>query len=317
MKILHRFKFNIYKRLNMKKIITLIMTTAMLSSIAYAQDKNTPRDTLAKITAKGEIIMAVRENSVPFSYYDEKGNVIGYTIEVCERVVKKLRKNLNMASLRVVYLPVQAKERMDVVRDGIADMECGVTTNTRDRQKSVAFSVGVFAVETKFVTDKNLTFKDVSELNGKQISISKQSIGETYVNEEKKKRNLTYQVNPYADTKEAILAVLDGSNQGHPNDDILLYSQLAFNQAMKDKLHVTGNPFAPNTYGIVLPRGDTKFKKEVDTILTDLLKSEEIVKIYNRWFLNPIPPKNVNINFPMNDTTKTIFATPTDAAFID
>lgn len=301
----------------MKKIISLITLSLIGGSVSFAQENKTPRDTMAKIANQGVIVLAVRESSVPFSYFDAKGNTVGYTVELCERVAKKIRKNLNLPSLKVVYLPVQASERMDVVKNGLADMECGVTTNTKERQQNVAFSVGVFAVETKFVTDKNLTFKDVSELNGKQVSVTTKSIGEGYVVNEKKQRNLTYQINPYKDTKEGILAVLEGTNQAHPNDDILLYSQLAFNPAMKEKLHVTGNPFSPNTYGIVLPKGDNKFKTEVDTILKELISSGEINKIYDKWFLNAIPPKNININFPMNDTTKSIFANPTDAAFID
>ena len=92
---------------------------------------------------------------------------------------------------------------------------------------------------------------------------------------------------------------------------------MAFNPAMKEKLHLTGNSFSPSTYGIVLPKGDTKFKNEVDNILKNLMSSGEINKIYEKWFLNTIPPKNININFPMSDITKAIFEKPTDAALID
>ena len=300
------------------KLIPLVAASLIVSSISLAQDKKvTPRDTMEKIASQGVIVLAVRESSVPFAYFDAKGNTIGYTVEICERIAKKIRKNLNLSSLKVVYLPVQANERMDVVKNGLADMECGATTNTKERQQNVDFSVAVFAAEIKFVANKDLNFKDVSELNGKQISVTSKSIGETYVNDEKKKRNLTYQVNQYRDTKEGILAVLEGTNQAYPNDDILLHSQLAFNPAMKEKLHLTGNSFSPNTYGIVLPKGDTKFKNEVDTVLKELMSSGEINKIYEKWFLNIIPPKNISINFPMNDTTKDIFAKPTDVALID
>ena len=300
------------------KLIPLVAASLIVSSISLAQDKKvTSRDTMEKIASQGVIVLAVRESSVPFAYFDAKGNTIGYTVEICERIAKKIRKNLNLSSLKVVYLPVQANERMDVVKNGLADMECGTTTITRERQRNVDFSVAVFAGETRFIASKDFTFKDVSELNGKQISVTSNSTGESYVNDEKKKRNLTYQVNQYRDTTEGVLSVLEGTNQVNANNDILLYSQMAFNPAMKEKLHLTGNSFSPSTYGIVLPKGDTKFKNEVDNILKNLMSSGEINKIYEKWFLNTIPPKNININFPMSDITKAIFEKPTDAALID
>lgn len=305
----------------MKKIISLLLSGFLLQTAVFAQEnppsKIISRDTLSKIVNQGVIVLAVRENSVPFSYFDSKGNTIGYSVELCERVAKKLRRDMNMTTLKIVYLPVQAAERMDVVKKGIADMECGVTTNNKERQENVSFSMAIFAVETKFATEKSLVLKDVSELNGKQISVSAKSIGEGYVTSQKKEKGFNYQINQYPDTKESMLAVLDNTSQAHPNDDILLYSLIAFNPAMKEKLHVTGNAFSPNTYGIVLPKGDRKFKEAVDVILKSMMASGEINKIYEKWFLSPIPPNNVNINFSMNETTKKIFASPTDAAFID
>lgn len=300
----------------MKKIFSLL-GLSLLPFVSYSQVNQSPRDTLSKIADKAVIVLAVRESSAPFSYYDAKGNTIGYSVELCERVAKKIRKDLNLPSLKIVYLPVQPAERMDVVKNGLADMECGVTTHTKEREKNVDFSVGVFAVETRFVTPKGLSINGLEDLSGKPIAVTSKSIGETYVNQEKIQKNLTLQINPYKDTKEAILSVVNGANVAHPNDDILLYTQLAFNPSMKDSLQVTGTPISPNTYGIVLPKGDIKFKTEVDTILKDLMASGEINKIYEKWFLNPIPPKNVNINFPMNNTTKKIFTTPTDVAFIE
>lgn len=276
------------------------------------------RDVLAKIEKTKNIVLAVREGSIPFSYNDGNDNYIGYSVELCEMIAKQIRKELNLDLLNVTYLPVEASERMEVVKNGMADMECGSTSNTGERQKTYGFSLGIIAVETLFLSNKKININSEEDLISKKIAVTNNTIGQSYIKELNATKKLKIRPIIYKDNYEAFLSILDGNSDLTANDDVLLAALLASTSPeIANNFHLTGKGFNLNTYGIVLPKNDQKFKDMVDKILISILTSNKIIQIYNKWFLSPIPPKNIIIGLSPNKATLEIFKTPHDRALIE
>lgn len=301
---------------NLYKKLILLTSFCFFYSLAFAQG-NYKRDTLEKIRNTKSLVIAVRESSIPFSYNDGNDNYIGYSVEICEMIAKEIRKKISIPELNVVVLPVDAKERMDVVKNGLADMECGITTNTGERLKKYGFSLAIIAVETRFVSNKKIEIFSEEDLRGKKIAVTANSVGQAYMEELNQNKKLNMKIISYKDNYEGFLAVLDGNADLMPNDDVLLASLISSTPGAKDILHLTGKGFQLNTYGIVLPKDDLAFKQMVDDILRNILTSSKIIQVYNKWFLNPIPPRGIVIGLKPSPSTLEIFIHPHDRALIE
>jgi glutamate/aspartate transport system substrate-binding protein len=270
------------------------------------------QDTLKKIRDTGTITLGHRDSSMPFSYYDDKQQVVGYAMDICYRVVDAIKAELKMAKVDIKLNPVTSATRIPLMANGTIDLECGSTTNNLERQKQVAFTITHFVTANRFVSKKTSNLKTVNDLKGKTVVSTSGTTNiknATEINVEKK---LNMNIIAAKDHAEAFLTVDTGRAVAFFMDDILLYSLVA-NSKNPSEWVISADALTVEPYGIMLRRDDPAFKKVVDGAVAGLYKSGEINKIYGKWFLKPVPPKGVNLNVPMSAVFKRVVAKPTDS----
>jgi glutamate/aspartate transport system substrate-binding protein len=257
--------------------------------------------TLKKIKDTGTITLGHREASMPFSYYDDNQKVIGYAMDLCDRVVAAVKKELKLDKLEVKLTPVTSSTRIPLIANGTVDLECGSTTNNIDRQKQVAFTITHFVTANRFASKKAAGLKTVDDLKGKTIVSTSGTTNIKQITEIGGQRNLGLNILAAKDHAEAFLT-----------DDIILYSLVASAKTPADFV-ISADALSVEPYGIMLRRDDPAFKKVVDGAMTAVYKSGEINAIYDKWFLKPIPPKGINLNVPMGASFKRVVDHPTDS----
>jgi glutamate/aspartate transport system substrate-binding protein len=268
--------------------------------------------TLKKIRDSGAITLGHRDASIPFSYYDDKQQVIGYAMDLCYRIVDAIRAHLNMPKIEIRLNPVTSATRIPLMANGTIDLECGSTTNNLERQKQVAFTITHFVTANRYVAKKASNIKSLADLKGKTVVSTAGTTNIRWVTEENAKRNLGLNIIAAKDHAEAFLTVDTGRAVAFFMDDILLYGLVA-NSRNPGEWEIGSEAYTVEPYGIMLRRDDAPFKKVVDDAMRAIYKSGEIVKIYEKWFLKPIPPRGVTLNVPMSAQFKRVVANPTDS----
>jgi len=267
---------------------------------------------LKKIKDTGEITLGHRDASVPFSYLDDKQQPVGYSIDLCLRVADAVKAELKLPAIKVKYNPVTSATRIPLVANGTVDIECGSTVNNIERQQQVSFSDTTFIVSTKFIAKKTGNLKTLNDLKGKTVACTAGTNTLARVNGLNAKHNLGMTVLTGKDHAESFLMVDTGRAAAFFEDDILL-TGLAANSRNPADWAIGSEAYSIDPYALMLPRGDAAFKQVVDRALTSLMKSGEIMKIYDKWYAKPIPPKNVVLNFPLSPALKKAFDKPTDS----
>ena len=289
-------------------VAALMFIGASLSP-SHAQDLT---GTLAKIKKTGAVTLGVRDGSVPFSYLDDKQQYIGYSVDLCMKVVGALRTELGLPNLKVAMNPVTSANRIPLMANGTIDLECGSTTNNLERQQQVAFAPTMFLIGSRLLAKKSSNIKSLADMKGKTLvatagtSTLKQM---TMLNNEQR-LGMTILIGK--DHPESFLIMETGRAVAEANDDILLAAQVA-NSKDPAQFQITSEPLSVEPYGIMMRKGDPAFKRVVDAAIVKVYQSGEITPIYNKWFLAPIPPKHINMNFPMPAQLKAAFARPTDS----
>ena len=298
----------------MKKIalaaILSVTLGAAFSSGALAQESLT----LKKIKDSGSITLGHRESSIPFSYYDDKQQVIGYSHELMLKVVEAIKAELKLAKLDTKLMPVTSANRITLVQNGSVDIECGSTTNNTERQKQVAFSTSIFVIGTKLMARKDAGVKDFADLAGKNVVTTAGTTSERLLRKMNEDKAMKMNIISAKDHGEAFLTLETGRAVAFMMDDALLYGEMAKAKKPGDWV-VTGTAQSKEAYGCMLRKDDPGFKKVVDAALTKAMTSGEAEKIYSKWFMNPIPPKGLNLNMPLSDDMKTLLKAPNDKAF--
>jgi glutamate/aspartate transport system substrate-binding protein len=272
-----------------------------------------PTGVLKKIKDSGEMTIGYRESSIPFSYLDDKAQPIGYSMEICGHVVEAIKRELKLPALKVNLQAVTSANRIALVVNGTVDMECGSTVNNAERQAQVAFSDTTFVVATRFVAKKADNLKTVNDLKGKTMAITAGTNTMKRVREIDAARGLGMTVLTGKDHADSFLLMSSGRAAAFFEDDILLTGIAASSQNPQEYALSTEG-YSVDPYAIMIPKGDAELKKVVDGALVQLFRSGEINRIYERWFLRPIPPKNIVLNFPMGAALKKAIAKPTDSA---
>lgn len=274
---------------------------------AAAQDSAT----LKKIKETGTVTLGVREASIPLSYLDDKQQSIGYSIDLCLKVVDAIRAELKMPGLKVAMTPVTSQTRIPLLANGTIDMECGSTTNTLERHTQVDFLVTTFVTGTKLLAKKSSNIKSYKDLKGKTVVVTSGTTNERVIKELNEKENLGISFIQSKDHAESFLTVDSGRAVAFPMDDILLYGLKASAKNPAD-WDVIGDFLSDDPYAIMVPKGDAVFKKLGDSTFSGLMKSGEIHKIYKKWFESPVPPKGINLNLPESPTLQEDFKNPND-----
>jgi len=296
----------------MKRLAVLIATLFAAGALAGAANAQPLTGTLKKIKDSGTITIGHRDTSIPFSYYDDKQQVVGYAVDICMGIVDAVKANLKMPKIDVKYNPVTSATRIPLMANGTIDLECGSTTNNLERQKQVAFTITHFVTANRYVAKKKSNIKTLTDLKGKTVVSTSGTTNIKWATEENTKRKLGMNIIAAKDHAEAFLTVDTGRAVAFFMDDILLYSLVATSRNPGDWV-IGSEAYTVEPYGIMLRRDDPDFKKVVDGAVRSLYKSGRINAIYEKWFLKPIPPKGVNLNVPMSAPFKKVVANPTDS----
>lgn len=288
-------------------VIALSLSVAGLAVPAHAQLTGT----LQKIKESGAVTVGHRESSVPFSYLDASQKPIGYAMDLCAKVVDAIKTELKMSDLKVNYQAVTSQNRIPLMQNGTIDLECGSTTNSVARQQQVGFSVAYFITSVRMGVRKDSGIKDIGDLDGKPVVTTTGTTSDQLIKQNEKGKTIDVKNIYGKDHADSFLMVESGRAAAFVMDDILLAGLIASSKN-PDGYAIVGPSLRDEPYGVMVRKDDAPFKAIVDKTLTGLMKSGEAEKLYTKWFLSPIPPRNVNLNFPMSPAQKAAFQNPSD-----
>jgi glutamate/aspartate transport system substrate-binding protein len=288
------------------------LLAGIAAAVALALPAAAQEGTLKKIKDSGSITIGHRDASVPFSYYDDKQQPVGYAMDLCHRIVDAVKSELKMQKLDVRYQLVTSANRIPLMANGTIDLECGSTTNNLDRQKQVGFTITHFVTANRFVTKRSSKIGKLADLKGKTIVSTAGTTNIKQITEINAQQNLGMNIISANGHPEAFQMVETGRAVAFVMDDILLYGLVAQSRSPKDYV-ISAEALSIEPYGIMLRKDDAAFKKVVDAAMTNLYKSGQLRAIYDKWFLKPIPPRNINLNVPMSDQFKRVVSKPTDS----
>jgi glutamate/aspartate transport system substrate-binding protein len=295
--------------MRIKMLLSMVAAAGVTASPVLAQELT---GTLKKIKDTGTITLGHRESSVPFSYYDDKQQVVGYAMDLCGRIVERVKSELKLPKLDVQLNPVTSATRIPLMANGTVDLECGSTTNNLERQKQVSFTITHFVTANRFVSKKSANLKTVDDLKGKTVVSTSGTTNIKQITEIGAQKGLNLNILAAKDHAEAFLMVETGRAAAFVMDDILLYSLVAGSKTPQ-AYAISADALSVEPYGIMLRREDAPFKKVVDEAMIATYRSGAINPIYDKWFLQPIPPRGLNLNVPMSDAFKKVIASPTDS----
>jgi glutamate/aspartate transport system substrate-binding protein len=290
----------------MRNRLVAAVAAVLLAAPAWAQ-------TLQKIKETGVISLGHRESSIPFSYYDDKQQVVGYSHDFQLKVVEAVKKKLNLPNLQVKYTPVTSQNRIPLIQNGTVDIECGSTTNNLERQKQVDFTTTIFIVGTRLLTKKDSGIKDFPDLKGKNVVTTAGTTSEKLIRAMNDEKKMGMNIISAKDHGESFLTLQSGRAVAFMMDDALLAGERA-KATKQDEWVILGTPQSKEAYGCMVRKGDAEFKKLADDAISAGLKSDG-EKEFKKWFQTPIPPKGVNLNLPVSDDMKALFKNPNDKAF--
>ena len=290
------------------RLSLLAVACAMLTAPAAAQELT---GTLKKIKETGSITIGYRESSIPFSYLDDKQQPIGYAMDLCMKIVDAVKADLKMPGLKLQLQPVTSSNRIPLMQNGTIDLECGSTTNSVERQKQVSFGPTYFVINVTAAVKKSSGINTLADLNGKTISTTSGTTSVPLLKKYRKTQNVEVKEIYGKDHAESFLLMADDRSAAFVMDDILLAGQIA-NSRNPSEYRIIPESLRQEPYSMMLRKDDPQFKALVDRTIGGVMKSGEIERIYAKWFTGPIPPKGVNMNFPMTPAIREAFKNPND-----
>ena len=288
--------------------LPLVLALAAACCAANAADSVT----LRKIRESGIITLGYREAEFPFSYLDQSQRPIGYTMDICERIVSAVKLRLGMPDLERRYVQVESPTRIPLVANGTVDLECGVTTNTVERHRDVAFTITTFVAESRLLSKRSSPVMKLDDMRGKVVTSSVGTTSLTHLQQLYATKGLDMTILAAQDDPEAFRLVVTDRAAAYAMDDALLRGTIANQPNPKDYV-VSDERLAVEPYGIMLTKGDPEFKRLADDVIIGLFKSGEIFKLYTKWFQSPIPPRGVSLAFPIFPSMQRLVAHPTDS----
>ncbi len=289
--------------------LSLAVALAALVALPVAAQDLT--GTLKKIKDTGQITIGHRESSIPFSYLDDKQQPVGYAMDLCAKVVDAVKADLKLPALKVNYQPVTSANRIPLLQNGTIDIECGSTTNSVERQKTVSFGPTYFVINVTAAVKKNSGIKTLADLNGKTISTTSGTTAVPLLKQYERTKAADIKEIYGKDHAESFLLLAQDRVAAFVMDDVLLAGQIA-NAQNPGEYMIIKESLRTEPYSMMLRKDDPQFKALVDKTITGVMKSGEINRIYAKWFLNAIPPKGVNMSFEESQALREAFANPND-----
>ncbi|MBI1771623.1 MAG: amino acid ABC transporter substrate-binding protein [Burkholderiales bacterium] len=293
------------------KVTKWIVKAGLPCALVLCSSLSLAADTLTRIKETQTVTIAHREASFPFSYLNDDKKPIGYSMDICLKLVDAIKKELKLPQLNVNYVLVTGSTRIPAIAEGKADMECGSTTNNAERRKLVAFTIPHFFATAKMIVRADSGIKNWTDLKGKKVVTSKGTTTIKLLNDRDKVRGLDLKLLEGSDHNESFSMVESGKADAFTVDDVLLYGQRA-NAKDPSKFVVVGDSLSTEPYAIMLRKDDPTFKNLLDREMARLMNDGEVTKLYDKWFRKPVPPKGANLNMPMNFLLRDNIRFPTD-----
>ena len=293
-----------------KQFLALAVLTAIAAG-AYAQ----ATDTISKVKASGEITMGVRDSSGALSYTLGDGKYVGYHVEICQRIIGNLEKAIGK-KVAVKYLSVTSQNRIPLVQNGTVDIECGSTTNNATRQKDVAFADTTFVEEVRIAVKTNSGVTSISQLNGKNVATTTGTTSVMTLRKNERASGIEFKELFGKDHADSFLLLESGRADAFVMDGSILAGNIA-NAKNPADFKIVGEVLSVEPIAIMMRKDDPAFKKLADETIRGLAKSGEIANIYDKWFIQPIPPKNTKVGLPASESIKAAWATPNDKPMED
>ncbi|MBC7538545.1 MAG: transporter substrate-binding domain-containing protein [Bacteriovorax sp.] len=267
--------------------------------------------TLKKIKDNGIVVMGVRESSGALSYTLGNGKYVGYHIDICNKVLAGIQKQLGIKKLEIKYLPVTSQNRIPLIQNGTIDIECGSTTNNLSRQKDVAFAVTTFVEEVRMAVLAKSGISSISQLGGKTIATTTGTTSVQTLRKHERATGINFKEIYGKDHSDSFLLLESGRADAFVMDGTILSGNIARAKNPSD-FKIVGEVLSIEPIAIMLRKDDPDFKKAVDENIKGIIKSGEIAKLWNKWFMQPIPPTNIKVGIPVNENTKLAWANPND-----
>ena len=280
----------------------IVATGLLASTLASA-------DTLKKIADSGKITLAYRESSVPFSYLSGPGAPVGFAVDISNAVVDAVKKRLNNPAIKVDLQAVTSANRIPLLTNGTIDLECGSTTNNSVRGKDVQFAINHFYTGTRLLTKKSSGVKNYADLAKKKVASTTGTTNAQVIRKYNRDNNLDMDIILGKDHDDSLLLVDSGRAEAFAMDDILLFGLMGNARNPADWV-VVGDSLQVEPYACMMRKDDPQFQALVNGVIGGMMKSGDFEKLYNKWFMSPIAPKGININYPLNAETRDAFANP-------
>ncbi|MDF1486366.1 amino acid ABC transporter substrate-binding protein [Ramlibacter sp. H39-3-26] len=290
----------------MKKQVLAIAIAALAMGSAFAQEK----DTLAKIKSTGSVSLGVRDSSA-LSYTLGNGKYVGFHTEMGERVLADIQKQLGLAKLDIKYTPVTSQNRIPLVQNGTVDLECGSTTNNAARQKDVSFAVTTYVEEVRIAVKANSGITGIKDLSGKTIATTTGTTSVQTLRKNERAMGIDFKEVFGKDHSDSFLLLESGRADAFVMDGSILAANISKSKSPAD-FKIVGEVLSVEPIACMLRKDDPAFKKAVDDSIIRQIKDGSLAKLYDKWFMQPIPPANTKIGLPMSDATKDAWANPND-----
>lgn len=294
--------------MNARGIVALLLAGTLAGAPALAEELT---GTLKKIKDSGAATMGIRESSFPLSYLDQNQQPVGYHIDVCTKILDEVKARLQLADLKVQYQPVTSQNRISLVQNGTVDIECGSTTNNESRQNQVSFVNTTYVTNVRMAVKKNSGITSLEQLGGKPVATTTGTTSVQLMRAHEKGKNVDFKEVFGKDHADSFLLLETDRAVAFVMDDNLLAGLIASSKT-PDEYAIVGEVLNVEPIAIMVRKDDAPFKKAADEVVNGLMKSGELEKLYAKWFLSPIPPKGINMNFPMSEKLKEVMANPND-----
>ncbi|TXH90277.1 MAG: amino acid ABC transporter substrate-binding protein [Rhodoferax sp.] len=295
----------------MKKTLLVIAATLACAGASAQQT-----ETLKKIKDSASVTMGVRDSSGSLSYTLGDGKYVGYHVEICQKVLTDIQKQLALPKLEIKYQPVTSQNRIPLVQNGTVDIECGSTTNNATRQKDVAFAVTTFVEEVRMAVKANSGITSINQLNGKKVATTTGTTSVQTLRKHERANGVNFEEVFGKDHADSFLLLESGRADAFVMDGAILAGNIAKAKSPAD-FKIVGEVLSTEPIAIMIRKDDPAFKTAVDNSIKAMMKSGEIAKIWSKWFEQPIPPSNTKVGMAPNDNTKAAWATPNDKPMED
>jgi glutamate/aspartate transport system substrate-binding protein len=285
--------------------VALVAAAFAVAGTAHAED------TLKKIKDTGVITEGVRESSGALAFTLGDGKYTGFHYDVCARIIADIQKQLGLAKLDVKYQPVTSQNRIPLVQNGTVDLECGSTTNNATRQKDVAFAPTMYVEEVRIATKKSSGIKSIADLNGKTVATTTGTTSVQLLRKNKRAAGMDFKELNGKDHSDSFLLLESGRADAFVMDGQILAGLISKSKNPNDYA-IVGEVLSVEPIAIMFRKDDPALKKAVDDSVKNMIKSGEIAKLYDKWFMQPIPPSNTKVGLPASDLTKAAWANPND-----